>query len=56
MKITVQKIKLYLAMFCIGAMAFLVGVPVVPKEKVARIIEASRENVTVEVIQKDEQS
>ena len=57
MKSTWQRIKLYIAMICIGSMAFFVGVPIVPKEQVAQIIKASNQNATVEVIQaEDEQS
>lgn len=51
MKLSWLKIKLYLAMTCIGLMAFLVGVPIVPKEKVARIIQASNQNEITETIQ-----
>jgi hypothetical protein len=57
MRLTRQKIKLYLAMICIGFMAFFTGVPVVPKEKLKQIIEASNQNIAAEVIQAvDEQS
>lgn len=57
MKLAGQKIKLYLAMICIGSMAFFTGVPVVPKEKVERILQASNQNIAAEVIQTvDEQS
>ena len=57
MKSIWQRIKLYIAIICIGSMAFLVGLPIVPREQVARIIKASNQNTTVEVIQaEDEQS
>jgi hypothetical protein len=57
MRLTRQKIKLYLAMICISFMAFFTGVPVVPKEKVEQILEASNQNIAAEVIQTvDEQS
>lgn len=57
MKLAVQKIKLYLVMICIGSMAFFTGVPVIPKEKVEQILQASNQNIAVEVNQTvDEQS
>lgn len=51
MKLTWQRAKLHLAMICIGSMAFFIGVPVVPKEKVEQIIRASNQNTAAEVIQ-----
>ena len=57
MKSAWQKIKLYIAMTCIGSMAFFVGVPIVPQEKVAKILQAYDKNSAEEVIQAaDEQS
>lgn len=57
MRLTRQKIKLYLAIFCISFMAFFTGVPVFSKEKLKQIIEASNQNIAAEVIQAvDEQS
>lgn len=57
MKSTGQKIKLYLAMLCLGAMAFLTGVPIVPQEKVAKILQAHNSDAKADVIQaSDEQS
>lgn len=57
MKSTGQKIKLYLAMLCLGAMAFLTGVPIVPQEKVAKILQAHNLDAPADVIQaSDEQS
>ena len=51
MKLAWQKVKLYVAMTCIGLMAFFVGVPVIPEEKVARIIQADNQNEITETIQ-----
>ena len=57
MKSAWQKIKLYIAMTCIGSMAFFVGVPIVPQEKVAKILQAYDRDSVEEVIQaSDEQS
>ena len=57
MKSTFDKIKIYLAMICIGTMAFLVGVPVVPKEQIDKILQADNQNMAAEVIEAaDEQS
>lgn len=56
MKLTLQKIKLYVAMFCIGSMAFLIGVPIVPQEKIDKILQANNLDTAAEVIQaSDEQ-
>lgn len=56
MKLTFQKTKLYLALACIGSMAFLVGVPIVPQEKVEKTLKANNQNIVAEVIQaSDEQ-
>ena len=51
MKSTFDKIKIYLAMICIGTMAFFVGLPVVPKEQIDKILQAERQNITAEVIE-----
>lgn len=51
MKLTWQKIKLYLAMLCIGAMAFFTGVPIVPQDKVAKILQAHNSDTKADVIQ-----
>lgn len=57
MKLTWQKIKLYVAMACIGSMAFFIGVPIVPQEKVAKILQANDRDRAAQVIQAgDEQS
>ena len=57
MKSTWQKIKLYIAMTCIGSMAFFIGVPIVPQEKIAKILQAYDGDRAAEVIQaSDEQS
>ena len=57
MKLAWQRAKLYLAMICIGLMAFLTGVPMVSEEKVEQIIQASNHNNVAEEIQaEDEQS
>ena len=53
MKLTWKKIKLYLAMICIGSMAFFTGVPVIPQEKVAKILQAHNSDVEADVIQAD---
>lgn len=55
MKLTWQRIKLYIAMICIGSMAFFIGVPIVPKEKVEQIIQASNQNTASEVIQTEDE-
>ena len=51
MKLTWKKIKLSLAMICIGSMAFFTGVPIMPQEKVAKILKAHNSDVETEVIQ-----
>lgn len=57
MRLTWQKIKLSLAIICIGAMAFLTGVPIISQEKVAKILQAHNRDVEAEVIKAgDEQS
>lgn len=44
-------------MICIGAMAFLTGVPIVPQEKIAKILQAHNSDAKADVIQaNDEQS
>ena len=55
MKLTWQKIKLYIAMICIGSMAFFIGVPVVPQEKIAKILQAYDGDRAAEVIQADDE-
>ncbi len=47
----IKKIKLCLALFCIGSMATLLGIPVIPKDKIEQIIQANNPNVAVEVVQ-----
>ena len=57
MKLILQKTKLYLAMICIGSMAFLTGVPIISPEKVAKILQANNSDTAEDVIQAgDEQS
>ena len=57
MKSTWQKIKLYLAMLCLGAMAFFTGMPIMPQEKVAKMLRAHNLDKQADVIQaSDEQS
>ena len=57
MKLTWKKIKLSLAMICIGLMAFLTGVPIISPEKVAKILQANNSDTAEDVIQAgDEQS
>jgi hypothetical protein len=52
-----QKLKIFLALVCLSSMAFLLGVPVIPKEKVEQILSANNQNVAAEVIEAaDEQS
>ena len=56
MKLSIQKIKLSLALVCICSMAAIVGVPVLPKEKIEQITRADNQNVAMEVAQaRDEQ-
>ena len=57
MKYKLQTIKIYIAMLCLGSMAFFTGVPIMPKEKVAKILQANNQNIAAEVIEAaDEQS
>lgn len=51
MRLTWQKLKLYIAMACIGSMAFFIGVPIVPQEKVTKILRAYDGDNAAEVIQ-----
>lgn len=53
MRLTWQKIKLFLAMVCIGAMAFFTGVPIIPQEKVAKILSANNRHLEAKVIETD---
>ena len=57
MKFKFKQVRLYLAMFCIGIMAFLIGLPIVPKEKIEKTLKANNQSVVVEIIEAaDEQS
>ncbi len=38
-------------MASIGSMAFLVGVPIVPKEQVEKILQANNQDIAAEIIQ-----
>ena len=53
MKLTWKNIKQYLAMICIGSMAFFTGVPIISQEKVAKILQAQNSDVEADVIQAD---
>lgn len=56
MKLSIKNIKLCLALVCVCSMASIVGVPVIPKEKIEQIIRADNQNVAAEVAQaRDEQ-
>jgi hypothetical protein len=46
-----QKIKIFFALVCLSSMAFLLGVPVIPKEKVEQILAANNQNVAADVIE-----
>ena len=51
MQLTWKKIKLSLAMICIGSMALFTGVPIISQEKVAKILKAHNSDVETEVVQ-----
>ena len=53
MKLIWKKTKLYLAMICIGSMAFLTGMPIIPQEKVTKILQAHNSDVEADVIHAD---
>ena len=55
MKSTFQRIKIYLAMICIGSMAFFVGVPIVPKEQIDKMLQADNQNMAAEVVEAAEE-
>ena len=56
MQVVLKKIKFYLALFCIGSMATLIGVPIISQEKIEQIIQAKNQDVAAEVEQaSDEQ-
>ena len=54
-KLSWQKIKLYIAMTCIGSMAFFIGIPIVSQEKVAKILQAYDGDRAAEVIEADDE-
>ena len=57
MKSTFNRIKIYLAMICIGSMAFFIGVPIVPKEQIDKMLRADNQNMAAEIVEAaDEQS
>ena len=57
MKSTFKRIKIYLAMICIGSMAFFIGVPIVPKEQIDKMLRADNQNMAAEIVEAaDEQS
>jgi energy-converting hydrogenase Eha subunit A len=51
MKISFQKIKLFLALICICLMAQILGIPVIPQEKLAKILQTNDRNIAADVIQ-----
>ena len=56
MKAILKKIKFCLALFCIGSMAALLGVPIISQEKIEQIIQSNNQDVAAEVEQaSDEQ-
>lgn len=56
MQVILKKIKFCLALFCIGSMAAIIGVPVISQEKIEQIIQAENQDVAAEVEQaSDEQ-
>ncbi len=56
MQAILKKIQFCLALFCIGSMAALIGVPIVSQEKIEQIIQAKNQDVAAEVEQaSDEQ-
>jgi hypothetical protein len=57
MKLKMKKVKLYLAIFSIGFMAFFLGLPIVPKETIEKALKVNKQNIAVEVVEAaDEQS
>jgi hypothetical protein len=57
MKLKLKKVKLYLAIFCIGFMAFFLGLPIVPKETIEKMLKANNQNIAAEIVEAtDEQS
>lgn len=55
MKLVFGKIKVFTALVCIGAMALLLGVPVIPKEKVEQILQVNNQHIAADVIQADDE-
>lgn len=51
MQVLLKKLRFCLALFCIGSMAALLGVPVIPQEKIEQIIQAKNQDVAAEVEQ-----
>lgn len=51
MQTILKKLKLCLALLCIGSMAALIGVPVISQEKLDQIIRANNQDVAAEVAQ-----
>ena len=55
MKLVFGKIKVFTALACIGSMALLLGVPVIPKEKVEQLLQTNNQHIAADVIQADDE-
>ena len=55
MILVLGKIKVFTALVCIGSMALLLGVPVIPKEKVKQILQTNNQHIAADVIQADDE-